>query len=131
MRSITHYFRDKGWWYYVCHPWRYLKDLYWDAHGFIQRGRRGYAGYDTWEFCDYLAAIICPVLKRFRERGHGYPSEITAEEWDAILTEMIAGFEASLAMQYLEDDSRSKEELMATQERGLALFAKWFGALWD
>lgn len=59
---------------------------------FIQRGIRGYSDYDTWDIDYWFLNTIVPMLKQLKENKHGYPGNITAEEWDNILDKMILYF---------------------------------------
>jgi hypothetical protein len=73
-----------------------------------------------------IAAFVLPRLKAYRERyaTKGHPSELTNEQWCAIIDKMIAAFEAHSGRRATPDD------LEAAQE-GLHLFATYFGHLWD
>jgi len=135
--NITHYFRVGSWRYYLRHPWEYLADLWQDIRAFFQRGSRGYADCDVWNFDDYLSEVIPSALRYLREVQHGYPGvdgAATEEEWDIVLGKIIRGFEARNEI-YDIDTDWDNEILMARlwkeYEEGLALFAKWFGYLWD
>ena len=74
--------------------------IYW----FFQRGKRGYADEDTWQFCDYLSEVICGGLKQLKKYKHGIPSTINPKtgkysynerRWNKILAKMIYTFETS------------------------------------
>jgi hypothetical protein len=49
--------------------------------------------YDVWSMDSTLAHIIVPMLKKLKETQHGHPSNLTEEEWDEKLDEMIWAFE--------------------------------------
>lgn len=36
--------------YYICHPWKFFHELWWDVRNFFHRGRYGYAYTDVWGF---------------------------------------------------------------------------------
>jgi len=81
--------------------WRYgwkknLKNLV-DYPGKIKThivGRvvKGYSWYDWINFDDYLSSVIISGLKDFKNNSHGYPGELTLEEWNRRLDIMIEGF---------------------------------------
>jgi len=52
--------------------------------------------YDVWSMDSTLAHIIVPMLKKLKETQHGHPSNLTEEEWDEKLDEMIWAFEQKL-----------------------------------
>ena len=130
-------FRDNGWQYYLCHPWCYILDWYRDIEGFIERGRSGWARYDIWSLDQYIAGILVQAMGHLQRHNHGYPGidgAETPEKWEAIIGKMISGFNAHIAELDIDTDWRDDEliaKLHKEQEEGMALFAKWFGALWD
>lgn len=90
-----------------------------------QRVRRGYSEEDTWGFHYHLAPLIAGGVRRLRERQLGHPSNITAEEWDSILDQIIEGFEAGL------DPWEMTDVEVAKFKRGGELFIEYFFNLWD
>lgn len=121
---------------------------------FLQRGRHGWADCDWWDISGYLIDIIIPMLKELKEKQHGYPgteNADTPEKWDAILNEMILGFEAGKRVSddeyYLETNADilsrepTSEEVKMWGEKsredqkifhhGMKLFNKWYWSLWD
>jgi len=121
---------------------------------FIQRGERGYSDEDTWSLQSYLAEIIPPIVRRYKE-GSGCPGELYDKsrkndecwKWNEILEEIAQGFEASVwlsdikFMKYTKDDyegsyemkmdKKARKEMSEKVDKGLQLFVKWFSALWD
>jgi len=108
---------------------------------FIQRGRRGWANSDIWDFDCYLADIIAEGTKHLLKSQHGYPGSLTQEEWDKKLEEIIWAFE------YLRDscdiwiqDTKRFGSIKAEQQevknklrakKGLEVFIEHFQDLWD
>jgi len=93
-RFCTKWFRDKP------------KEFKW----FIQRGKRGYSDCDVWGFHHHMSTVILGGLKELRENLHGFPPEITFEEWKRILDEMIYTF------QTLKDVDDEKTAMFDSQE---------------
>ena len=117
--------------------------------------------WDTWSMDTTLAHIIAPMLKQLKETQHGYPSNLTQEEWNEKLDEMIWAFEQKLfdwEDQYItqqgeidwdstaqDEDGRgiirwTREHIVdwdkrnAHQKRmdeGFKLFGEWYEHLWD
>ena len=54
-----------------------------------QRAKNGFCDKDTWELSDYWLEVMIESLKRFRELNNAYPGDMTIEEWDAYLNEII------------------------------------------
>lgn len=102
---------------------RKIKETPQEIKWFIQRGKRGWADCDVWSMDWYLIKTITPMLKHLKNVNHGYPYGITEEEWNNILSEMIAGFEAGkhvLDDNYLDeiqpdwyDASKETKELLS------------------
>lgn len=119
---------------------------------FIQRGRRGYSDEDTWDFDSYLCKIIPPAIRELK-KGTGCPHEFYDKEkkndecwkWKEVLEEIAQGFEAHDEINHMryfqmkkegeyftqEIDKERLKNLTAKQKRGMELFCKYFGNLWD
>ena len=109
--------------YYGFYCWYYkLKDSPKKAYWFLQRGWRGYADCDTWDFDNYLATVIIGGLKRLKKYPHSCTP--TKEEFNI----MIKGFETNLKM--IENPEKYKE-LKPIFDKGMKLFHKYFNYLWD
>ncbi len=127
-----------------------LKKVKW----FFQRGRRGWADCDWWDMGGYLVGIILPMLKELQQYQHGYPGygdADTPEKWDAILEQMILGFEAGervskdeyfmetnadiLTRKPTQDEVKTWGKKSKADQKifndGLKLLTKWYWALWD
>jgi len=121
-----------------------LKKIKW----FIQRGKRGYADCDIWDFSDYLTDIIIAGLKILKENQHGCPSQFWDKEavnnechkWQEILEKMIQGFEAYkqvndwrfIVGKFEQKIDKKRLELLEEKyNRGMKLFARFFAHLWD
>ena len=128
-----------------------IKEIIW----FIQRGRRGWADCDVWDFDYYLCNIIPQGLRKLKG-GVGCPSEFYDKEaknkechlWDETLEEMAQGFEAAKFLKScgyqkmipskekpkywkMEIDQEAMKNAKEKMDRGLQLFAKHFFTLWD
>ncbi|MFD4474650.1 hypothetical protein ACFWPU_00835 [Streptomyces sp. NPDC058471] len=95
-----------------------------------QRARRGYSTRDWWCFDTYISGVIAKACRDFQEHGRGYPGDMTAEEWEAILDGIATPLEAYIAD--VCDDTY--EEQMAKYEAArvaMHLFAENLGGFWD
>lgn len=96
---------------------------------FYQRKTRGFDDSETWSLQQSLSRVILPRLKRFKEVRVGYPSDLSQEEWDNILEDMVFAFEFFASDdQYTKYPSDGKEYKRAL--KGIKLFSKRFGNLW-
>lgn len=101
-----------------------------------QRAMRGYDDSQMWNLHYTLATLTVVGCRSLRELGHGYPAEFSDDfgdgggwaAWETILLKIEAGFQA-----WLDEDGYfyDKPEQEAKFNEAMALYAKWFGALWD
>ena len=108
-----------------------------------QRFRRGYASSDVWDLDHWFIATLKPMLTDMLRTWNSHPGEVTAEEWEAILREMIDcltlmdedAAQESLGLTDAEWSVESHHRIKATMEenkkRFFELFEKWFYNLWD
>jgi len=83
-----------------------------------------------------LAHIVLPMLVQLKLTQHGHPANLTEQEWDDILDEMIWAFEQKCRDDWMDDYDYSwdSEEAKVHQERmtnGFKLFGKYYETLWD
>ena len=115
------------------HNWLYN----WFGYSPKQRTRIKIHNYDTWSMDCTLAHIILPMLKQLKETKHGYLIDLTEQEWDEILDEMIWAFQKKCRNDWMEDydyNDWDMEGMKAEQERisnGFRLFGKYYESLWD
>jgi hypothetical protein len=94
---------------------------------FWQRITRGWPDSDLWSLDHSLAKLILPRLKRFKDCRGGHPSDMTDQEWDDILGEMIFGIEWYASGDCWESHDQQKA---IRAHKGLELFGKYYGHLW-
>lgn len=88
---------------------------------FMQRGRKGYAEVDLWNMDSYLSKVIAGAFREWADVSMSHPDGITHEEWQGILRDIAASFDAYIA-------SREANELV---EPNWELFTHWWGHFWD
>lgn len=77
--------------YYLTHPWKWFKDLYWNIRNFWHRGRYGYAYVDVWGFCEWYPRVGAAALRYLAKNKSSYPGTkpwYTPEEWTKYLEYM-------------------------------------------
>ena len=90
---------------------RIPKEIKW----FFQRGKRGWADIDVICMDYWFFRTVIPMLKKLKDTKHGYPVDMTEEEWDEKLNKMIRCFEEAN-----EDTCSIKNE-----------YDEEFGTFWD
>ncbi len=93
----------------------------------FQRKTRGWDDSETWNLDFEFAKWIYPRIKRFKEINNGHPEELTEEEWNSTIQEMVDGFEI------MSDEERyfwySKEDGKKIK-KAMRLWYKWHCYLW-
>ena len=94
-----------------------------------QKLTRGWDDSETWSLDYSLAKLILSRLKRYKEISITYPLELTVEQWDSYLDEMIFAFEWFGSEERWDNgpDCHSKFE---RAQKGIDLFAKYYSDLW-
>ena len=114
-----------------------------NIHCRFQRFCRGYSWVDVCGMDEWFVRTATPMLKEMLDTHTGHPAEMTAEEWTAVLAEMID------CLKYMDRDAVYEElygsdgEIASEQyaileqkiedkkNRFFELFSKWFYCLWD
>ena len=72
---------------------KFFRKIYYDIKYFIQRGKRGYSNFDLMDMDSYLLDLITNMLKDFKNKKNGFPSNLDEESWNNVLKEIIEHFE--------------------------------------
>lgn len=101
----------------------------------FHRGIYGYTAQDYWNFDQWFVQIAQEMLSDLRENTHSHPGDLTEQEWDSILGQIIF---------YLGEcdlDNLDKKEFDNYQERyfymedcknkAFDLLKQYFFELWD
>ena len=129
----TPYYKAKWW----------IKDTYWEVRYGFQRMFKGYDAVDTFETFAKFTERYSKILIDYRKRHVGYCGEMTEEEWDAVIDEMIYHLhymDENTVTEELERDvpdnwtashKTVSEILDKHKDRFFELFSKYFYELWD
>ncbi|MEU3609185.1 hypothetical protein AB0E83_27600 [Streptomyces sp. NPDC035033] len=114
----------QGWCYRARWCWVQLKR---EPRHRWEQARRGFSRMDVWGFDHYIAGVIagggsCDQLRI----GHGHPSDMTAEEWEAFLE----GIAVELR-RYADPDNFLDADAHAADIAATHRFADRFGDMWD
>ena len=133
-------------WFYITLPFHRLKQLYWCIHrnvkfGF-QRMFRGFDNADAYEFFSNFVDRNYKLLEHFKKHNWGYPANLTEEEWDNILDEMIhhlymmdewnviESLKKGMPEDYTVDYKSVYEIMDRNKDEFFKLFSKYFYNLW-
>jgi hypothetical protein len=120
-----------------------IKDTYWEVRYGFERMFKGYDSVDTFETFAKFIERYTKILKDLRNCHYGYPGNISEEEWDTILDEMIYHLhymDEETVTEALEKDvpddwvasSKTAYEIMDKHKREFfKLFSEYFYDLWD
>lgn len=103
-------------------------DVRWDAMK-KERLERGFDASECWNLDNTIARFIIPRLEVFIEDSMGYPANMTPEQWNRILSQILETFKLIVK----DDCGLSREEIIERDKKinkGLKLFAKHFNGLW-
>jgi hypothetical protein len=122
---------------------RWIKDTYWEVRYGFQRMFNGYDSVDTFETFWKFINRYSKILIDYRNNHWGYPGDMTVEEWDAIVDEMIyhlkymdeetvtAELERDVPDNWTASHKTVWEILDKHKNRFFELFSKYFYHLWD
>lgn len=74
--------------YYLTHPWKWFKEIYWNIRSAHQRAIKGYCDTDWMNFDMWFKHIAPLMLRDIAMYGHGYPGSEpfeTPEKWNSWL----------------------------------------------
>lgn len=122
--------------------WR-VRGTYWEVSRYIestprrikniyQRSRRGWGDSDLWDFDSYVAEFMETAMSRYKVESYGHPVDVTEQEWDDIIDEIIYGFRQyriwweNVDTLTPEQEIESWDELNKSLERSFYLWSKYF-----
>lgn len=106
----------------------FIKNIPREIKWFFQRGIRGYSDKDVWSIDIWFKSIIIPMLEQLKETKQGYPIDMTEEEWNLTLNNMINYFKECTDF-YCSEKNEYEDEymsrIMSTNEYDKSLTNKW------
>lgn len=135
-------FSDDGWLghrpsYTLTHPWKGIEHIGYDIKYAYQRVVRGYDDRVSWSI-DYYLNKNMPLWLKELKSAKGTPCSFCLDcyetsnrkEWEEVLDKMILGFESAEKMDNVYNEEELNELDKQFQE-GMALFVKYYHALWS
>ena len=103
----------------------------------IFRFKHGFFPCDCWNLDHELALWLLPRLKYFKKSTCAHPfslddgkTEATEEDWQAVLTEMIDGFELKIK-EWEPEVTENYQESQKKITRAFTLLGQYGQSLWD
>lgn len=126
------------WWEHIWWPierfLEYIQMIPRRVKWFCQRGWRGWAECDTWDFADYLAVIIRDGLKQLAKDSHGYPGGKefpNFKAWQNKLKDISKAYDDYLKLDYFTKDYLGKIKKREEIGHRMKDLLKYFDSLWD
>ena len=99
--------------YYLTHPWRWIKELWWSIKAAYRRARYGWCYCDVWNWDDWFCSVVPPMLRHMADHGSAYPGSEpfdTPEKWHAWLHKMADTIERLNYDDWMEDLNEYSED---------------------
>ena len=96
----------------------------------IRRIKYGIGCCDLAGYSYYISERIRDDLTLFKENMYSHPADMSFEEWESIIQEMIDGFDAFLQMDEFVPSDKEYKRLNKIHKRGMRTFIKYFRGLW-
>lgn len=97
-----------------------------------QRLERGFDDSELWSLDCTIAKFIAPRLKAFKETAAkigDHPGDVSEQEWQKILGEMVEGFE--IYPEHFNWVEEEAERNWKKVDKAMSHFHKYFFALWN
>lgn len=95
-----------------------------------ERKKYGFDERETWGLDTTIAQFMYTRLMMFKECKNGHPCNMTGEEWDALLQEMIDGFGGYLIYEASFDNEDKWEIVRDNCTKSFELLSKHWRELW-
>lgn len=120
-----------------------LSDTYHRIRRAFQRMFKDYDDYDVFELFSSFTSRYSKILADYRKTHYGYPCELTNEQWEAIIDEMLHHLKfmdetyvedslcEGMPEHWLPDNMVVYEIMKRHKDEFFKLFSKYFYNLWD
>jgi hypothetical protein len=113
-----------------------IDKLCWSVRYAFQRIYRGYDDRDVFEFYSNFLKRNTKILKDFKKNNTGYPGDLTEDEWDNILQDIIDYLESAdedvafVDNWSIENQKQSDDYAEQNKNKGFDLLKERFFNLW-
>jgi len=102
----------------------FFKNLYY-------RFQRGLGCCDLTNYDDYISEKIASDLRTYKKKNFSYPMDMTVEEWDNTIQEIINGLEAVAKIDTNDKDwCKLEGKALKKRNKAMRLFAKHLSDFW-
>lgn len=120
-----------------------ISDTYYKIRRGFQRMLKGYDDYDVFELFSSFTNRYSKILTDYRKTHYGHPCELTNEQWEAIIDEMLHHLKfmdetyvenslcEGMPEHWLPDNLVVYEIMERHKDEFFKLFSKYFYNLWD
>ena len=109
----------------------WYQDTKLNIYAFFQRGKRGWAYSDTWDFDHYIAKVISSGLRYYKKDMHGHPDDFTEKRWEKVIDNIIFAFDYHINERGEKGIVVSTRRDTARYTLGKKQFIKYLDFLWD
>lgn len=125
--------------YYVTHPWKFIKECYWNLRNAWMRVRYGWSFLDVWNTVTWFETVLPEMIRYLADHGNSYPDSMYSsyEEYAADLRQLAADIELLDWDKHLDaagNDSYDNNFITAHELHQQLTFNKlrtMFDSLWD
>lgn len=78
--------------YCIFHPWKVIMHKCRDIKCAWQRATKGYCFRDIWAIDNWFTNVFPKMIEELIEVHHGYPTDLTDDEWVEVLKKMSKSF---------------------------------------
>ena len=95
----------------------FIKDIPKEIKWFLQRGFIGYSDKDVCDMDIWFENTIIPMLEQLQKIKHGYPINMTEQQWNITLNNMINYFKETTD-KYCPEKNEYEEEYLNSMHEG-------------
>lgn len=111
-----------------------------------QRITKGYSYEDVWSIDYFIDSWLPEAIRDLKRVSNGVPGPLTIDKdgkdvpmdiavknWNQVLDDVADGFEAHRKLDYMDynlDNKQERKELERKFNKGIKLFAKYYGCFW-
>jgi len=110
-----------------------LDSVWWEFRYAWQRAWRGYDFIEIISLNDIFILQTLLKLKELKKNMHTYACDMTPEEWEDTIEEMIIKFEKLYIIMFaiVEEEDEGEFDYIKCEKEALEMFVKHFRDLWD
>lgn len=96
-----------------------------------ERQERGYSTADWWSFDTFIAGVIGQAVADFRDKGIGYPGDMTEESFAAFCTEISEPLLRYADNKFRVFNNEQEQKMYDDAVEAMKKFSERLGCWWD